>query len=42
MFGLIGAGIGAIDTHAKNKKAQKQDTYKIYIDALTGKYILRK
>lgn len=42
MFGLIGAGIGAIDTHAKNKKAQKGDTYKIYIDALTGKYILGK
>jgi hypothetical protein len=39
MFGLLGAGIGAIQTSAKNKSARKAPTSKIYIDPLNGKYI---
>lgn len=42
MFGLIGAGIGAIETSAKNKSARKLPTSKIYIDPLSGKYIYGK
>lgn len=42
MFGLIGAGIGAIETSAKNKAARKLPTSKIYIDPLSGKYIYGK
>ena len=42
MFGLIGAGIGAIETSAKNKAARKLSTSKIYIDALSGRYIYGK
>lgn len=42
MFGLIGAGIGAIETSAKNKAARKAPTSKIYIDALSGKYVYGK
>ncbi|SDF85191.1 hypothetical protein [Epilithonimonas hungarica] len=42
MFGLIGGVAGAIDANAKNKKLQKEEKYNIYIDPLTGDYILRK
>lgn len=42
MFGLVGAGIGAIQTSAKNKAARKEAVSKIYIDALTGNYIYGK
>jgi hypothetical protein len=42
MFGLIGAGIGAIDANAKNKKAQKEEKYNIYLDSLTGEFLIEK
>lgn len=42
MFGLVGAGIGAIATNAKNKKLQQAEKYKIYIDPLSGGYIYQK
>ncbi len=42
MFGLVGAGIGAIATNAKNKKLQQAEKYNIYIDPLSGGYIYKK
>lgn len=42
MFGLIGAGIGALETSAKNKATRKLPTSKIYIDPLSGRYIYGK
>ncbi len=42
MFGLVGAGIGAIETRAKNKGTRKLPTSKVYIDPLSGNYIYGK
>lgn len=42
MFGLIGAGIGAIAANEQNKKLQKAEKYKIYVDPLSGGFIYQK
>ncbi len=42
MFGLVGAGIGAIATNEQNKKLQKAEKYNIYVDPLSGGFIYQK
>lgn len=41
MFGLIGGIAGAIEANAKNKKAQAEDKYNIYIDPFSGEFEIK-